>query len=400
MSTLCGIGILNSEVTVSFLPGGHQIGASLIGEEFQNNIILVVGQTGGQSIDKSVAGQIGGFGSDGRQSGDDLIIDHITCRSSAGVLEAIGDISGRTTILAGVSDLLTQGLLQGGDASQVLGEQGDVIDPTFTAIGSIVAIDAGHRNGHQEGIGGGNNLLGDSSFNDQIQAQSQVSCLSLAVGIGRSHLDAAVSSHVLFQSILHGGGVCFQTGSQSVDQNIGLIEILGGIQLISIGIVLSTIFQTQSLQEVSTLHLVDAIQDFHMVIGTGVSSGFRELDDVSDLHIAELNALDCVAVACFAIAQIRLVVSIACAFTAQNINNTSLIHHAGGNIGGIPNAVLFSVGEIVLIDGQRTLAVLVNGGICHLSCKCSRHTAQAQDQSQTHSNNLLKTLHVAFSFLI
>ena len=49
------------------------------------------------------------------------------------MLKAIGDISRRATILAGVSDLLTQGLLQRGNAGQVLGEQGDVVDPALTA---------------------------------------------------------------------------------------------------------------------------------------------------------------------------------------------------------------------------------------------------------------------------
>ena len=315
------------------------------------------------------------------------------------MLKAIGNIGSRTTVLAGVSNLLAQSLLQGRNASQVLGEQGDVIDPALTTIGSIVAIDRSHGDGHQEGVGGGNNLLGNSSFDDQIQAQIQIGSLSLAVCISGCHLDATVSCHVLFQSVLHSGGVCLQACSQSINQNIGLIEELGGIQLISVGVTLSAVFQAQSTQEIGTLYLVDAIQDLNMVVSAAISSGLGELYDFSNLYVAELNALDRVAIACLAIAQIGLIVGIACAVATQDINNTSLIHDAGGNIGRIPDAVLLSVGQIVLIDSQRTLAGLIDGSICYLRCEDSGCTAQTEHQSQAHAHNLLKSLHVAFSFL-
>ena len=172
---------------------------------------------------------------------------------------AIGNVGGGATILTGVSDLLTQGLLQGGDTGQVLGEQGDIVDPTLATVGCVVAINGSHGNGYQEGVGGGYDHFGNGSFYNQIQAQSQVGCLGLAEGIGRSHCGAAVSSHVLFQSILDGGGVGFQTCSQGIDQNIGLVEVLAGIQLVSIGVTLSAVLQTQSLQKICTLDLVDAI---------------------------------------------------------------------------------------------------------------------------------------------
>ena len=99
------------------------------------------------------------------------------------------------------------------------------------------------------------------------------------------------------------------------------------------------------------------------------------------------------------VAQIGLVVIIAVALAAQDVNNTGLIHDAGGNIGGIPDAVLLGIGEIILVNGQRTLAGLIDGSICYLCCKNSGCTAQAKYQRQTHAHNLLKTLHVAFSFL-
>ena len=308
--------------------------------------------------------------------------------------KAISNVGGGAAVLAGVSDLLTQGLFQGGNAGQVLGEQSDVIDPALTAVSSIIAVDGSHGDRYQEGIGGRNDHLGDCGFNDQIQAQIQIGCLGLAVGIGGSHLDTAVCGHVLFQSVLDGGGVGFQTGSQGIDQHIRLIEILGGIQLVSIGIALGTVFHAQCPEEVCALHLVDGIQHFNMVIGTVVSSGLRELNDISDLHIAELDALNGVAVACFAVAQVGFVVGITVTVAAQNINNTGLVHNTGGNIGAVPYAVLFGIGQIVLVNGQRTLPGFINGSVLYFSCKCSGNAGQHHHQCQTNRHQLLKLFHI------
>ena len=399
MSAVVSIGVLYGEVAVSFLPGGHKIGASLVGEELQNHIVLVVGQTGGQSIDEGVAGQIGTFGSDAGKSGDNLIVDHIASGSGAGVGKAIGNVSGGAAVLTGVCDLLTQSLFQGRNTGEVLGEQANVVNPTGAAVIGIGAVNGSHGDRYQEGVGSGHDHFGNCGFNDQIQTQLQIGCLGLTVGIGGSHLYAAVSSHVLFQSVLDGGGVGFQTGSQGIDQNIGLVEILGGVELVSVGITLCAVFQTQCLQKVSALHLVDAIQNFNMVVGAAISGGLGELDNVGDLHIAELHALDSIAVACFAIAQIGLVIGVTGTVAAQDINHTGLIHHAGGNIGAVPHAVLLGIGQIVLVDGQRTLAGLIDGSVCHLSCKYSGNAAQAQHQCQTQRDDLLKVFHKALSFL-
>ena len=136
-----------------------------------------------------------------------------------------------------------------------------------------------------------------------------------------------------------------------------------------------------------------------MVVGAAISGGLGELDNIGDLHIAELNALDSVAVACFAVAQIGLVIGVTGTVAAQDINHTGLIHHAGGNIGAVPHAVLLGIGQIVLVDGQRTLAGLIDGSVCHLSRKCSGNAAQAQHQCQTQRDDLLKVFHKALSFL-
>ena len=73
-----------------------------------------------------------------------------------------------------------------------------------------------------------------------------------------------------------------------------------------------------------------------MVIGAVVSGGFRELNDVSDLQVAELYTLDGVAVALLTVAQIRLVVTVTVTLAAEDVNNTGLVIDTGGNIGRVP----------------------------------------------------------------
>ena len=388
-----GSPVSHREVAVSLLPGGNQIGAGFIGEEFQNHIVLVVGQTLAQSIDEGVAGQVGGFGSDAGQSGDNLVIDHIACRSGAGMSIAIGDVSAGTIILAGVVNVLTQSLLQLGNASEVLREGGHIIDPAGAAIGGIGAVDGGHGQGYQERIGGGYDHFGNCSFHAQVQTQLQIDGFGFAVSIGRSHLDAAVSSHVLFQCVLDSGGVCFQACSQCIDQHITLVEILGGIQLVSIGIPFSAVLQTQSLQEICTLHLVDAIQDFDMVVGTAICGRLTELDNICNFQVAELNTGNRIAEAAFAVAQIAGVICVTITGCADQSIVDILIVHTGGHIAGVPGSVLLSIGQINFVNSQGAFLGKVDGGIGNLSRGNTHGETQAQQKCHTQGDCLSKVFH-------
>ena len=388
-----GGGVGNGEEPVSFLPGGDQIGAGIVGEELQNHVVLVVGQAGRQGIDEGVGGQVGGLGGDRRQGGNQLIVDDITGGSGASMGKAVGDVGGGAAVLAGVGDLLTQSLFQAGNTGQVLGVDGNIIDPAGAAVGGITAVNRGHGQAHQERIAGGGDHFRDCGFHDQIQTQIQVADLSLAILIGQGHLHAVVGGDVLLQSILDGGGIGFQTGGQSVDQDIGLVEILGGIQLVSVGVTLGTVLQTQCLQEVSAHGLVDAVQDFHMVVGAVVSGGLGELDDVSDAQVGELDPLDGIAVAGLAIAQIGGVVIVTVTDCAAQRVIHVLVVYAGGNIGGVPDTVLFTVGNIVLEDGQGCLGIGVDGGIGHGSCINSRNGAQAHNCSEGQCKETLHRFH-------
>ena len=94
---------------------------------------------------------------------------------------AVGDIVSGALVLAGVVYVLTQGLLQGGNAGQVLGVDGNVVDPAGAAVGSIGAVNGGHGDRNEEGVAGGGDHLGNLGLNDQVQAQIKVLGLGLAV---------------------------------------------------------------------------------------------------------------------------------------------------------------------------------------------------------------------------
>ena len=168
--------------------------------------------------------------------------------------------------------------------------------------------------------------------------------------------------------------------------------------MVGIGVAVIAVFQAQSLQEVSTLDLIDAVQNFHMVVGTGVSFGLGELNDVSDLQVAELNALDGIAVADFAIAQVRL------GCTAQNVIDAGFIIDTGGDIGAVPHAILFSIGQIVLVQGQTAQGIFIDentvAGIFHITGGSRNRERQAQSQCQQQGENLSKIFHFALSFLL
>ena len=391
---ICVGGAVGSgEHAVRLIPGVQQIGAGCIGEELNDDILLVVAQACAQGIDEGVLGQVGALGGDGRQSGDQLVVDDIAVGSGAGVGVAVGDIVSGAFVLAGIVHILTQGLLQGGNAGQVLGVDGNVVDPAGAAVGSIGAVNGGHGDGNEEGVAGGGDHLGNLGLNDQVQAQIQVVSLGLAIGVGQGHCGAAVGSDVALQGVLDIGGVGLQSQFQSVDQDIGLVEVLGVVQLVSVGVTLSALGQAQSVQQVGADVLVDTVQDFHMVVGDAVLLGLGELNDLSDLQVGELDALHSVAVGNVVVTQVRAVVVVTCADSiAQGLVDV-LIVNAGGNVGGIPHTVLLGVREIVLEQGQAALGIGIDGSVGHISGIDSGDAGKHHDDCETHGHNLLQVFH-------
>ena len=195
-----------------------------------------------------------------------------------------------------------------------------------------------------------------------------------------------------FQSVLDHGGVGGEGSSQRINQHIGLIVILGGIQSIRIGVAVLAICQIQCLQEIRALGLVDGIQNLYMAVGAAVHFGLGEGHNIRDLEESELHALDSIAVAGFTVAQSGTA-------AAQHIVDAGLVKHTGGHIGRIPNAVLFGVGQIVLVDGQGAGPGFVDGSVLQLGSGNGNREAQQQSQRQNEGQNFGKVFHFAFSFL-
>ena len=134
----------------AFIPGRDLICTVGIPEKRDKHIALVVGKALGECIGKAVVGEIRGSGGDGRQGGDDLVVQRIAVRGSGGMGVAVGDIC-CAVIDAGTVHGFPDGLFKRGDAGQVLGIESDVIDPAFAAVLGVGAVDAGHGHRHKEG---------------------------------------------------------------------------------------------------------------------------------------------------------------------------------------------------------------------------------------------------------
>ena len=399
---LGGGGIVgNVELAVSLSPGGDQIGAVCILKEFDDDIVLVVGQTGRQGVDEGITVQVSAFGSDSGQRGNDLVVDNIAVGSGTGMGVAVVDIVRGAVVLAGVVHILTQSLFQGGNAGGILGVNGNIVDPAGAAVSSVAAVNGGHGDADEERIAGAGDHFRNQGFHDQVQTQIQVGCFGFAIGIGQGHCGTVVGCNVGFQSILDGGGVGFQSSCQGVYQNIGLIEVLGLIQLVSIGIALCAIVQAQSLQQISALGLVDGVQNLNMFGGQAVSSGFCELDNVSNSQISKLDTCDGIAVAFAAVAQVGFVIGVACTDSFAQGLVDMLVIDTSADIAGVPDTVLLGVGDIILINGQGAdFSLIDQRGIngfrrrCHaVCCVNTGNTGNGHHKCQTHGKNLLHGFH-------
>ena len=169
--------------------------------------------------------------------------------------------------------------------------------------------------------------------------------------------------------------------------------------MIGVGVTLRTIRKTQGIQQVSADGLVDAVENLHMVVGDTVALRLGELDDVSDLQVGELNALDSVAVAGLAVAQVGLVVVVAGPDTLAQGLVDGLIVNAGGDIGGIPDAVLLGIGQVVLVQGQGALGGLVDGGIGHVGGEGGGDAGENHNNREAHGQKLLQVLHIGNTVL-
>ena len=95
------------EVALGLIPAIQQIGAGA-SEKLNENIVFVIAQTGRQRINKRQLAEVGTLAGNGRERGEDLVVDDVTVRSGSGAGIAIGDVVIGTLVFAGVVHIFPQ----------------------------------------------------------------------------------------------------------------------------------------------------------------------------------------------------------------------------------------------------------------------------------------------------
>ena len=355
----------DGELPVRFRPSGNGIGACRVCKEFQHHIVFVVGDTFAQGVGESVAGQISRGGGDTGQCADDLVVNAVPVRSRAGVCEAVGDAAA-AVMLAGIVFALPQGLVQRRITGQILWVHSHIINPAAAA--------GRHGQADEEGVAGTGDHFRHSGFHHEIQSQLQIFSFGFAVSIGQGHGSAALSD-VGFQSVLHSGGIGFQRGTQGRDKDIGLIVVIGIVQLVGtirLLITLGAVSQSQCVQEVCSRGLADAVEGLHMVRVRAVRRGFRNLNNIRDPEISKLHILQGIAV--------------------EGIIHV-LVIDAGRHVAGIPRAVLLGVGQIYLVNGQGAFGGGIGAGTFRLSGGNAGGEAKKQRQGENQGDHFGKLFH-------
>ena len=311
--------------------------------------------------------------------------------------KAVGDGSG-TLILAGVGLGLPDGFFQGGDAGFLLGIDDYVVVPCGTAVlgsGVVIAGDGGHGQRYKERIGGGSDHFGDLGFYQQIQSHRQVSCHRLAAFVGGGHSGAAVTDEG-FQSVLHRGGIGFQTLGQCLVQRIRGVEVAVSIQAVRLGAAVGTAFQTDCFQQAGGIGLMEAVEDL------GRSLMF-EGHNVRNLLVGEFHTGNGVALGGLAVAKSATVLAFGIALTVgvyQGVFYIAFLPAGGGKGVFIPHAVFLGVGVVELPDGQAASGILVDGLSVRFIRKDSGNAGQQQDKGHKGANNFLHGFHSDFLSIV
>ena len=224
----------------------------------------------------------------------------------------------------------------------------------FGRSGLVLDIESGHRQGYEEGIGGRSDHFRHLGLHTEPQAQVQVALDGLAVFVGLVHYDGiARGSYIGFQSILNGGSVLIKSSPQSVVQNIGLIVPVV-VTLVGIGVATGAVGKTDCCQQVSSLLLVEAIQNLsQIVIGMLIVDTFGEGNDVGNTDDGKLNTLQRVAVGILSITQRIVGIAVGIAFAnsfAQDFFHIAFAPTGGDKGSFVPGIILVGIGPIVLPD--------------------------------------------------
>ena len=307
---------------------------------------------------------------------------------------AVVNVPGGAVVVAGICLVLSQRLFETGDAGQVFRVQGHVIDPAGAAVVGVGAVNRSHRQRDEERRGGVSYHFRDAGFDQQIQAEGQISGSRMAVGVRLRHGDAVVVAGVAFQRVLYRGGVGVQRGLEAVDQHVGAVVVHGEAVHNFIRRRVAVIGADADSGEKGVILFGggDAIQHLDMLravlaLGKGADRGHAD--------VGELHALDGVAVSVAVGVQRGDAGRI-----AQHGLHAAFILDAGADVRAVPNAVFFGVGEVILVYVQRAGAGGVDSRLVHGRGKSRNGKAAHYQDSKQQRKEFLQVSLSSFRFVM
>ena len=109
-----------------------------------------------------------------------------------------------------------------------------------------------------------------------------------------------------------------------------------------------------------------------MVKIRAVRCGLRELNNIRNPEVGEFHILQ--------------------GITVQGIIY-GLVVDTGGNIAGVPDTVLFGIGQVYLVDGQRAFGGGINGGVLRLRGRGTNGETQEQREGEQQGDCFGKLFH-------
>ena len=262
-------------------------------------------------------------------------------------------------VLAGPFLAFPDDLFERGDTGCILGVQSDVIQPLLPTIGSVGTIDGSHRDAGKKGVGGIHDHFGNLGLNNQIQAKIKTVLGGVTMLIGFRKLGGVLGDHVAFKGILHAGCIGGKSRVQSVDQGIGDEEMIAGLRKGGGNGISIIVGQPDGGEQIAGLVVGKLVED-HILMGA-VRFGLAVGANVSDLDVAELDALHRVPVALLTVAEIvnGAVVQHCFQRSIADAGGNVAVDHGGSSVVGI------GTGEIILVDVDGAGAGKVDGRLRH-----------------------------------
>ena len=101
----------------------------------------------------------------------------------------------RAAVFAGVHKSFAHGLFQRRDTGEVLGVNGDIVNPALTAVVGVAPVHGCHGQREEKRCGGFRDHFRYLCLNDEVQTERKIARGGVAVAVGQRHCCAAIFAH-------------------------------------------------------------------------------------------------------------------------------------------------------------------------------------------------------------